>query len=198
MNQWSLRGQKRTSECYTETAVCTTTATRRVGCSEEKTVNWAVGHVRCIKVMETHRSVGQYVNVGWPDVLFLTGLSRFWGRCPVSRQGKTGRQIAPFSNSAVFYNSHRFFIMACKQQLELRCLEWKSPSYFNKPLHVLLSALLWFLNLNLSSNRAFCVSAVRERLQLMYCSWVTNKFKQWDNNFSRSIKIEVPTQKLHK
>jgi hypothetical protein len=52
--------------------------------------------------------------------------------------------------------------MACNQQLKLRCPEWKSPSYFNKPLHVLLSALLWFV----SSNRALCVSAVRERLQL--------------------------------
>jgi hypothetical protein len=68
--------------------------------------------------------------------------------------------------------------MACKQQLELRCLEWKSPPYFNKPLHVLLSALLWFENLNLSSNRVFYVSAVRERLQLMYRSWTTNKFKE--------------------
>jgi hypothetical protein len=59
----------------------------------------------------------------------------------------------------------RFFIMAYKQQLELRCLEWKSPSYFNKPLHVFLSALLCFVNLNLSSNRAFCMSGLRECLQ---------------------------------
>jgi hypothetical protein len=41
-----------------------------------------------------------------------------------------------------FITGNGFFIMARKQQLELRCLEWKSPSYFNKPLHVLLSALL--------------------------------------------------------
>jgi hypothetical protein len=87
--------------------------------------------------------------------------------------------------------------VACKQQLQLRCPELRSPSYFNKPLHVLLLALLRFVNLNLSSNRAFCVSAVRERLQLMYRSWITNKFKQWDN-LSRSIKIEVSAQQFRK
>jgi hypothetical protein len=117
----------------------------------------------------------------------------FKGDVPFSDKEKTRRQIVPFFNSAVFYNWYRFFIMACKQQLELRCLEWKSPSCFNKPLHVLLSALIWFVNLDVGSNRAFCMSAVRERLQLMYRGWVTNKFKQWDN-LSRRIKIEVSTQ----
>jgi hypothetical protein len=131
------------------------------------------------------------------DIPFLKGLSRFLGRCPVSDKEKTVRNIVPFFNCAVLYNWYRFFIVACKQLLELKCLEWKSPSYFNKPLHVLLSALFWFVKLNLSSNRAFCVSAVRERLQLMYRSWVINKIKQWDN-LSRIIKIEVSTHKLHK
>jgi hypothetical protein len=86
----------------------------------------------------------------------------FQGGAPFSDKEKMGRQIVPFFNSVFFYNWYRFFIVACKQQLELRCLEWKSSSYFSKPLHVLLSALLWLVNLNLSSNRAFCGNATHK------------------------------------
>jgi hypothetical protein len=101
----------------------------------------------------------------------------FWEVSHFPDKEKWDTKWSHFSTVLFFYNWYRFFIMACKQQLELRCLEWKSPSYFNKPLHVSLLALLWFVNLNLSNNRAFCVSAVRECLQLMYWSWVTSKFK---------------------
>jgi hypothetical protein len=55
--------------------------------------------------------------------------------------------------------------MAYKQQLEFKCLEWKSPSNFNEPLYVL-PALLWSVKLNMTNNRAFCMSALRERLKL--------------------------------
>jgi hypothetical protein len=41
------------------------------------------------------------------------------------------------------------------------------------------------------------MSAVRERLKLIYQSSVTNKFKQPDK-LSRNIKTEVSTQKIHK
>jgi hypothetical protein len=100
---------------------------------------------------------------GRTEVPFLRGV-------PFSDKEKTGRQRAPFFNSAAFYNWYRFFIIACNRQLEHRCVEWKSHFYFNKTLHVFLSALLWFVNLNLSSNRSFSVSAVRGLLQLTYRS----------------------------
>jgi hypothetical protein len=71
-----------------------------------------------------------------------------------------------------FYFWCRFLIIESKQQLELGYLEWKLPSYSNNPLHVFLSVFLWLVNLYLSSNRAFYVSATRESLQLMCWSWV--------------------------
>jgi hypothetical protein len=91
----------------------------------------------------------------------------FWGRCAIVRTRlKWDINHSHFSTLLFFYNWYRFFITAHKQQFELRCLEWKSPSYFNKPSYVLLSALFWSVKLNLNNNRAFYVSAVTEHLQL--------------------------------
>jgi hypothetical protein len=58
--------------------------------------------------------------------------------------------------------------MVCKKQLELSCLDsrFKVTFLVNKLLHVLLLTLFCFVKLNLSSNRTFCVSTVRECLQL--------------------------------
>jgi hypothetical protein len=46
----------------------------------------------------------------------------FQGGVPFSDKEKTGRQIVSFFNGA-FFITDTFFMMACKQQLELRCLE---------------------------------------------------------------------------
>jgi hypothetical protein len=139
-----------------------------------------------------HYHYVQPLNILVPSMQYrVTRRPVFEGGVPFSDKKKPNAKYSRFL-TVFFYKWYRFFIMACKQQLELSCLEWKSPSYFIKPLHVLLPALLSFVNLNLSSNTAFCVSAVRERLQLMHRIWVIHKFKQRDN-LSRSIKIEVST-----
>jgi hypothetical protein len=95
--------------------------------------------------------------LGWPDILFLRKV------CHCPNKNKMGHQLFPFFNSVV-YNWYRFFVMAYKQHFELRYLEWKSPSYFNKPSYVLLD-LFWSVKLNLSNIRALYMSAVTERLQ---------------------------------
>jgi hypothetical protein len=91
----------------------------------------------------------------------------FEGGVPLSQKEQNGTSIIPiFQQSCFVYSWCWFFIMAYKQQFELSCLEWKSPSYFNKPSYVLLLALFWSAKLNSSNNKAFYVSTVTERMLL--------------------------------
>jgi hypothetical protein len=123
---------------------------------------------------------------GWPDIPFLREASC----CP--NRDKRGCRTVPYYNSAVLFITDTYFKLCHtnnKQQLELRCLELKSPFYFNKSLHVLLSALFWFVKLNLRNNRVFCVSAVREHLQL-YIN------KSFNSNISKLSNKEVWTMTI--